>query len=535
MVDQSPAPSTSRRYYITTSIPYVNADPHVGHALEFVQADALARHRRSRGDEVRFQSGTDDNALKNARSAREAGVPVQQFVDRHADAFEALREILSLSYDDFVRTSSDPRHRAGVEAFWRACVERGDFYRKHYSGQYCVGCEQFYAPEELPNGRCPEHGTVPEQVTEENWFFRLSRYADELADALRSGRIRVEPKARANEALAFVENGLVDFSVSRSVERAHGWGIPVPDDPDQVMYVWWDALGNYLTTLGYAERSAEFSRWWDGDGRRVHVIGKGILRFHAIYWPAMLLSAGECPPTDIYVHDYLTAEGNKLSKSLGNTIDPSALSAAFGADALRWWLLSRVPRLGDTDFTVAGLVEAANADLAGGIGNVSQRVATMVHRYRDGVVPVGSDATPEPELAEQLQRDIAELPGRVDAALDLFDHRAATRALLDVVAAANRFLEAARPWWLAKAESAAASGTTPAPGSPTGTATASRQLDAVLGLLAHACRVLAAELEPFVPELAGRLARQYTPDEAGRLPQPSPIFPRITDENTQST
>ena len=236
--------ATNGNFYITTAIPYVNAEPHLGHALELVQADVLARHGRLRGRPVRFLTGTDDNALKNVVAARAADVEVREFVDRNAGRFCGLREPLALSFDDFIRTSADERHRAGVERLWRQCADRGDFYRRHYQGLYCPGCEQFYAPEELDGGLCPEHRFAPELVTEENWFFRLSRYTGELLDAVQSGRVRVEPATRRNEVLAFIRAGLTDFSVSRPAARAGGWGIPVPGDPGQFIYVWWDALAN---------------------------------------------------------------------------------------------------------------------------------------------------------------------------------------------------------------------------------------------------------------------------------------------------
>lgn len=505
----------TERFFVTTSIPYVNAKPHIGHALELVRADVLARHRRLRGSPVRFQSGTDDNSLTNVRAAVAANVPVADFVAAHGDKFEALRGRLDLSYDDFIRTSTDPRHRVGVETFWRACAERGDFYRKHYTGSYCARCEAYYQPAELDGDRCPEHGTVPEEVSETNWFFRLSRYRDQLADALRSGRIRIQPAARANEALSFVEGGLEDFSISRTVERARGWGIPVPGDPGQVMYVWWDALGNYISALGFgsADPSA-FDRWWCGDGRRVHVIGKGILRFHAVYWPAMLLSAGLPLPTDIYVDDYLTANGQKISKSLGNVIDPAEVADTYGSDAVRWWLSAYVPRTGDTDFTLDRLTEAANADLAGGIGNLVQRVVTMAHRYREGIVATaGLLADDEP--ARRLRDTARELPGRIDVALADFDHRGAARALQDTIAAANRYVEETTPWALARSTDASASA----------------HLTHVLALSVEVCRLLGRELGPFVPTLAAAVAAQCAAGVDGRLPPPEPRYGRLSGPN----
>jgi methionyl-tRNA synthetase len=307
----------TQQFYLSTTIPYVNARPHLGFALELVQADVLARHHRQNGERVRFQTGTDDNSLKNVLAAEAEGISTAELVNRNAAAFAGLREPLALSFDDFIRTSSDPRHLAGVERLWRACAAGGDLYQKHYEGLYCVGCEQFYKPAELREGRCPEHGTEPQRVAEENWFFRLSRYADQLYDLISSGRLRIEPAERRNEVLGFIAGGLEDFSASRSTVRARGWGIPVPDDPSQVIYVWWDALGNYITAPGYGTSDAGYRRWWTAAGRRVHLVGKGVLRFHAVYWPAILLSAGEPLPTDILVHDYLTIGGNKISKSGG--------------------------------------------------------------------------------------------------------------------------------------------------------------------------------------------------------------------------
>lgn len=371
-------------YYVTTAIPYVNAAPHLGHALEFVQADVLARHRRLRGQPVRFLSGTDDHALKNVLAARNAGVPVADFVNDAADRFQALQELLELSCDDYIRTSSDPRHRPGVDYLWQRCTEAGDFYRHTYTGLYCVGCEQFYEPDALVDGVCAEHGTAPEQVTETNWFFRLSRYRDQIKDAITSGALTINPPQKRNEVLALLDEGLTDFSVSRPASRASGWGIPVPRDPDQVIYVWWDALTNYITALGVDRPGEDYERWWGGDGERVHVIGKGITRFHAVYWIGLLLSAGQPLPTTIHVHDYVTVDGAKLSKSTGNIVDPVELVNTYGVDALRWWLTREVPLLGDTEFTSARLIQAYNTDLANGLGNLANRTLTLLHKHYDG-------------------------------------------------------------------------------------------------------------------------------------------------------
>jgi len=518
----------TERIYLSTTIPYVNARPHLGFALELVQADALARHYRQRGDLVRFQTGTDDNSLKNVLAAQAEGVPVRALVRRNAAAFAELAGPLALSYDDFIQTSSDPRHLGGAQRLWRACAERGDLYLKEYQGLYCVGCEQFYREAELTGGRCPEHGTVPQLVSERNWFFRLSRYREQLHDLVSSGLLRVEPAGRRNEVLAFIASGLEDFSVSRSTQRAHGWGIPVPGDPGQIMYVWWDALGNYISALGYGGQAEEYERWWRHGDRRVHLVGKGVLRFHAVYWPAMLLSAGEPLPTDILVHDYLTTDGRKISKSGGGTPDPVALVRQFGTDSVRWWLLREVPRVGDADFTVARLIARANADLAGGLGNLVSRTVAMVHRYRGGVVPGGVVPGEGADLggadpgggegwagdpgAGRLLAACEQAPGLVDAALGGFDFRAAADAIWDIVDAANRYIEDVRPWQLARSQRNPEAG----------------RLDAALALLVRACRCLAGQLAPFVPDTAARVAAQCTPAGLlGQLPEAEPVFPRL--------
>jgi methionyl-tRNA synthetase len=536
------------RIYLSTTIPYVNARPHVGFALELVQADVLARHHRRIGDEVRLQSGTDDNSLKNVLAAEQEGISTRELVNRNASVFAELREQLSLSFDDFIRTSSDPRHRPGVERLWRACQASGDLYRRDYQGLYCVGCEQFYADDELADGNCPEHGTRPQLVTENNWFFRLSRYADRLRDEITSGRLRIEPASRRNEVLGLLDGGLTDFSVSRSVERARGWGIGVPGDPSQVIYVWWDGLGNYVTALGYGAkgpRAADYQRWWVDADRRVHLVGKGVLRFHAVYWPAILLSAGAPLPTEIVVHDYLTLGGSKISKSATGaeraTSDPVALVAAYGVDALRWWLLRDVPRVGDTDFTVDKLIGRANQDLANGLGNLVSRVSSLAHTYRNGVVracprphgttrwlaaaadgcPPGRSARPGtapdwPCDAAALAATVKRTPDAVRTALARFDFRAAAAAVFEIVDEANRYIEKAEPWHLGRAERG-------------GDDAAGRRLDEVLGALLAACQVLAAEIWPFLPDLAARVAAACD-DFGGTLPKPQRVFPRIDRE-----
>jgi methionyl-tRNA synthetase len=478
-------------FYVTTAIPYVNATPHLGFALELVQADVLARYHRLRGDDTWFLTGTDENSLTNVLAAERDGVPVRALVDRNAEAFRSLTATLHLSNDDFIRTATDPRHLDGAQRFWEACVRAGDVYRRAYRGLYCVRCERFYTADELIEGRCPEHGIPPESVEEENYFFRLSRYAPRLAELLDTRQLRVRPDSRHHEVRAFVARGLEDFSISRTCARARGWGIPVPGDADQVMYVWFDALTNYVTALGYGTGAPRYQRSWVETARRVHVIGKDILRFHAVYWPAMLLSAGAPLPTTIVVHGFLTRDGRRMSKTLGTGVDPVALAEAWGVDAVRYWLLREVPPFDDADYTDASFARAYNADLANDLGNLLQRTVSMIQRYRNGVVaaPDAVATSPLPAIAEPL-------PAALHRALgEDGDPRGALRAVWSLVVAANRLVEDAKPWALARDERG-------------GDAGAGRRLDAVLWDLAESLRLVAEALRPLLPATAAAIAEQ---------------------------
>ncbi|CAI9411716.1 methionine--tRNA ligase [Aestuariimicrobium sp. T2.26MG-19.2B] len=498
-----------RPYYITTAIPYVNAAPHLGHALEFVQADVLARHRRLRGYPVRFLSGTDDNALKNVIAARNARIPVADYVASAADRFEVLQTRLELSCDDYIRTSSDTRHRRGVEFLWQRCVDSGDFYQHTYEGLHCIGCEQFYEAESLAAGLCPEHGTAPERVTETNWFFRLSRYGRQIKAVIESEALTINPPQKRNEVLALIDAGLKDFSVSRPSARADGWGIPVPSDPSQVIYVWWDALTNYITALGVDQDGDDYRYWWCGDGERVHIIGKGITRFHAVYWIGLLLSAGRPLPTTIHVHDYVNAGGTKLSKSTGNVVDPTMLIDEFGINALRWWMTREVPLLGDTEFTTARLVQAYNNDLANGLGNLANRTLTLLHKHYNGQLhPADKPATGPRWSSLELETACAELPSKIDTALQTADFRSATGHLIASVDVANQLLNAAEPWKEVRTLDA----------DP-------RRTHRLLSTVARACRTIATELTPFCPTGAAILIRQL--GVGNRVEAPEPVFARL--------
>jgi methionyl-tRNA synthetase len=485
-------------YYVTSAIPYVNARPHVGFAMELVLADVLARHHRQRGRDVRYLTGSDENSLKNVHAAEAEGIATAALVERNAEAYRALRSVLDLSWDDFIRTSADPRHRSGVEQLWRACAAAGDVYKRPYRGLYCVGCEQFWAEADLRDGKCPEHGSPPELIEEENWFFRLSRHAPRIMAAIESNELVIAPAHHRNEILAFVRGGLEDFSISRSARRARGWGIPVPGDPEQVMYVWFDALGNYVSALDGALRG----RFWSDAGDRVHVLGKGITRFHAVYWPAILASAGLPWPSAVAVHGYLTVEGRKIGKSLGNAIDPEAIVEEHGIDAVRWFLCRHVRFGRDGDFAVARLRAARDAELADQLGNLLHRTVAMIVRWCDGCVPVPGDG---PQPLHALATDVRIRVEDAFAELRLDD---ALAAAWSIVEAANAFVVEQAPWSLAKQR---------------GDEGALRRLHTTLYDLAEGLRLAAVHLAPFIPGTAAKIA-----DQLGLAPSRGSPWPEST-------
>lgn len=474
--------------FISSAIPYVNAAPHVGFALELVIADVLARRARKRGADLYFLSGTDENSLKNSIAAAAAGERVQDFVARHAAEYAALRATLDLSYDDFIRTSADTRHAPSVAKLWEACARNGDIYAGDYEGRYCVGCEQFLGDDELVDGLCAEHRTAPEKIAERNWFFRLSRYQGPLVRLIERGELAIRPTQRRNEVRAFLEQPLEDLSISRSRERARGWGVPVPGDSSQIVYVWFDALANYISALAYGDGNPQFERFWTNAERITHVIGKGITRFHAVYWPAVLLSAGARVPTELLVHGYVTVEGRKIGKSLGNAVAPHEACAIYGADALRYYLLRHVGSQRDGDFSWTRFAEVYAHELANDLGNLVGRVTTLGRRH-------GVPAAPgESELAAGLQT-------RVDAELDAFALDRALDEIWRVIAAANAHVNKTEPWKLAKQARRA-------------------ELAAALTELYAALREIGSTLEPFLPEAARRLQAALLGSDSEQL------FPR---------
>jgi methionyl-tRNA synthetase len=411
--------------YVTTTIPYVNAPPHVGFALELVQADALARYNRLTGREVRLQTGTDENAFKNVLSAECRGIGVQQLVDENSARFRELTRALDVSADRFQRTT-DPTHRRAVGAFF-ARLRRDDLFTDEYRGLYCPGCEDFYLESESVGRCCPEHGTLLVDVAERNHFFRLSAYQSRLHELISSRRIHVVPAAREAEVLGFIERGLADISISRDATRSRGWGIPYPGDPRQIVYVWIDALINYLSGLGFPEDGP--TRCWD-IAEKCHVIGKNVWKFHAVYWPALLLSAGLELPDRIVVHGFLTNEGRKISKSAGDAVDPVEYIDDFGADPVRYFLLRHARPFEDSDFSVDRLTAAYNADLSNGLGNLTSRLTALCESAEVSRVTVPAGPPPD-----GFHEEVGAF--RFDLALAL---------LWGEVADLNRELGAARPW-----------------------------------------------------------------------------------------
>lgn len=376
----------NKKFYITCAIPYVNAAPHIGHALEFVQGDVIARYHRLLGEETILLSGGDENALKNVQAAEKAGVPVQQFIDENNIKFQELTRALGCQFDIWQKGSDTVRHFPASQKLWNLCDKAGDIYKKSYEGLYCVGCETFYEPGELnEQGECFEHpGKKLELVKEENYFFRLSKYQTQIIDLITSGKLSITPGSRKNEVLSFLKQPLTDISISRSNERAKNWGVPVPNDDTQRMYVWFDALNIYQSGVGFGWDDGQYTKWWPAD---VHVIGKGISRFHAVYWPAFLLSAGLPTPKALFVHGYFTVNGQKMSKTLGNVIDPNELIGKYGADALRYYFLREIPAASDGDFSERRFKELYNADLANGLGNLIARIAKLASKTENLTIP----------------------------------------------------------------------------------------------------------------------------------------------------
>jgi len=434
-----------QRYFCTTALPYVNASPHLGFVLELVQTDAYARFLRLKGHKVYYLTGADENSLKNVLTAKEKGLPVQEFVNQNAERFRHLKEAFHLSYDDFIRTTEE-RHKKGVLKLWQKIFDQGDIYKKNYEGLYCIGCEAFYKENELINGFCPEHkNTKPIVVKEENYFFKLSRYQKEIEQIIANDKIKIVPEFRKNEILNFIKQGLEDFSISRSQERAGNWGIRVRNDENQIIYVWFDALTNYISALGYGENSSLFTQWWE-EGEVIHFIGKGISRFHAIYWPAMLLSAGLPLPQTIFIHGYLTITGEKISKSQGAIIDPFELVKTYDPEVIRYFLLREFSPFEDGDFSFNRLNERYTSDLSLGLGNLISRIMSLGDNYHRAINLASNSLAVENFEGQTLMSHLQNKLQNYDQAFYEFRFNDAVASLWELVSLLDKYITFTKPW-----------------------------------------------------------------------------------------
>jgi methionyl-tRNA synthetase len=494
------------RFYVTTPIYYVNSTPTLGHAYTTIAADILTRHHRQRGEETFFLTGVDEHADKVARVAAEQGLEPKEYADRIVGVWRELPQRLNATNDFFIRTS-DEGHKHFVQEFLQRIYDNGDVYQDVYAGLYCYGCEEFKTEAELVDGKCSIHGTVPEWIEEKNWFFRLSAYQDKLLQLYDERPDFVLPHFRYNEARSFIAGGLRDFSISRATQA---WGVPIPWDPEQVAYVWADALVNYRSALSYAP-GENLERFWPA----VHLLAKDILRFHCVYWPALLLAAGDEPPKQLFVHGYLNFDNRKMSKSLGNVINPLELIDVYGADAVRYYAARATTFGQDGNVSVDDVRERYDRELANDLGNLVSRTTAMIARYRGGSIEQ-TDADPP--------WDVDGLREKIVSALDRFEITNALDEIWLLVRGLNRYVEESAPWQLAKDEAR------------------STELTAVLYNLADGLTAIAVALAPYLPDSAPRILaalgqpakdlsleriRSRTAIPADGIEPAPPLFPRV--------
>jgi methionyl-tRNA synthetase len=458
-------------FYITTPIYYVNSTPHIGHAYTTIAADILTRHHRQRGETTFFLTGTDEHASKVYRVAEEQGLEPKDYVDQIAESWRELPRLVDARYDFFIRTT-DEGHKRFVQEFIQRIYDNGHIYRDVYAGLYCVGCEAFKTEAELVDGKCPEHDIEPEWIEETNYFFKLSAFQQQLLELYDERPDFVLPRFRYNEARSFIAGGLQDFSLSRAGQP---WGVQIPWDESQVVYVWVDALINYLSALTYARPGQDLRGEFWPEVR--HLLGKDILRFHCVFWPALLIAAGYDVPKQLFVHGYLQLDDRKISKSLGNVIDPLDLVDVYGSDAVRFWAVRAVHFGQDGNVTLESLHERYERELANDLGNLVSRTTAMIARYRDGRIPAIAGEFPLSSLVDAVEREV---PARIDA----FDVTGGVDAIWELVRALNRHVEQTKPWELAKDDSRA------------------EELDRVLYQLADGLRVAAIALSAYLPETA---------------------------------
>ncbi len=511
---------SARKYYITTAISYPNGAPHIGHAYEDMATDALARFQRLDGADVLFLTGTDEHGLKMQQTAARNGVSTKEFADRNAALFKAMTEALDCSNDDFIRTT-EPRHYRSCEEIWRRMAANGDIYRDSYSGWYSVRDEAYYAESETEvradNVRYGPQGTPVEWVEEASYFFRLSAYQERLLAHYEANPDFIGPDERRNEVVSFVKGGLRDLSISRTT---FDWGIPVPEDPSHVMYVWVDALTNYITGAGFPDDAGKFERYWPAD---LHVIGKDIVRFHAVYWPAFLMSAGLALPKRVFAHGFVFNRGEKMSKSVGNVIDPFSLVKAYGVDAVRYFFLREVPFGQDGNYSHEAIVQRINADLANDLGNLAQRSLSMIAKNCDGVLPALGPLAPEDASILAQADALLEQCRKAFAGQQIHQ---ALNAIWAVVAEANRYFAGAAPWTLRKTDP--------------------ERFGTVMNVTADLIRQVAILTQPVMPSSSEKLldilavpaeARAFASLGAAgripggtRLPPPVPVFPRYVED-----
>jgi methionyl-tRNA synthetase len=486
----------TKRFYITTAIDYVNSLPHIGTAYEKIGADVLARFKRMDGFEVHFQMGNDEHSVNVKKAADEKGLDPKKYCDQMRIEFEKIWKELHISYDGFIQTS-DPNHEEGVKKIFDVIAKNGDIYHSHYEGWYCESCEAFLTEKDLVDGDCPNHKTKPKWLKEENYFFALSKYRDRLLDHIKKHPEFILPEIRRNEILSLLNEGLEDISVSRA---SFPWGIPLPSDPTHVVYVWFDALINYITAVGYGWNGDLFKKWWPAD---VHVIGKDITRFHCVIWPAMLMSAGVELPRSVFGHGFISLKGEKMSKTLGNVVTPLDVIKKYGADPLRYYLMREGGFGRDGDFTWENFIKRYNGDLANGLGNLVARTVGMADRFQGGrISPPDPSSIGEKEKALQgeVGGSLSKLKKYLDHSGGEIEFHNALSMIWDMMASADRYINDWKPWELAK----------------TGNQTL---INSILYHLVETLRFVSIELAPFMPQTAENIWKQLGLDAIGNFGQ----------------
>jgi len=465
----------NKKFYITTSIPYTNAFPHIGFALEIVQADVLARYHRFQKNDTFFLTGTDEHGIKIARAAKAAGKEPKEFTDEIVGRFVDLTKALNISNDDFIRTTDEIRHLPAVQKVWKQLEENGDIYKKNYRGFYCTGCEAFIPEKDLIDGKCPIHKKDLELVEEENYFFKLTKYTKEVKKLINTDKLKIIPESRKKETLSMLSQGMEDVSFSRTKDKY--WGFAVPGDPSQIIYVWCDALPNYISAIGYHGETKQFKRFWPAD---VHCIGKDIMKFHTIFWPAMLLSLGLELPKTIFVHGFVTVDSQKMSKSVGNVIDPFGLIDKYGADAVRYYLLREILPTEDGDFTYQKFEERYNSDLVSGVGNLLARVLALAEKMEI------KGLRTEPKIAKEIEKTEESFK----VSIDNFKFSDALRAVWDLIGFCDKYIDKNKPWETKDPQ----------------------VMYNLLICLAHISQLLV----PFLPDTAEKISQQIGPDDLGK-------------------